>query len=76
MSENSARLAAQLRAQALRNLRRDAPTSTPSGQPVHEPVLFVDTLLILPSLGSGALRKIAEYCEKIIAGRMSDGVFD
>lgn len=38
--------------------------------------LLLDTLIILPRLNSAALRKIADDCEKLIAGRMEDGVFD
>lgn len=38
--------------------------------------LLLDTLILLPRLSSGALRKIAYDCVKLIAGRMEDGIPD
>ncbi|WIB25848.1 hypothetical protein [Curtobacterium sp. MCSS17_015] len=40
----------------------------------NKPGLLLDVLIVLPRLNSGALRKIADDCEKLIAGRMEDGI--
>ncbi len=62
-------------------LRSDEkPVSIPFGddQPEHpwQAGLTLDILVMLPRLNSAALRKIADDCEKLIAGRMEDGAFD
>lgn len=38
--------------------------------------LLLDTLIILPRLNSGALRKIADEAQRIIDARMEDGIPD
>lgn len=38
--------------------------------------ITLDILVTLPRLSSGALRKIADECERMIRERMEDGVFE
>lgn len=77
--ERVAQLAATLRRAEL--LRKDGePVSIPfaDDQPRErwQAGLTLDILVSLPRLNSAALRKIADDCERLIAKRMEDGVFD
>ena len=78
--ERVAQLAATLRRAELLRKDSDEPVSIPfaDDQPKHHwsAGLTLDILVALPRLNSAALRRIADDCEKLIAGRTEDGVFE